>query len=89
MSLEDRFKAAAEDVNNLKARPTDAELTEVYGLYKQATVGEINTDRPGMLDFKGKTKWDAWSAKKGMTKEAAMEQYIMKSKQLVETYGKK
>jgi acyl-CoA-binding protein len=23
------------------------------------------SDRPGMLDFKGKAKWDAWSGKKG------------------------
>lgn len=23
------------------------------------------TDRPGMFDFIGKTKWDAWEAKKG------------------------
>ena len=22
-------------------------------------------DRPGMLDFKGKAKWDAWNGKKG------------------------
>ncbi|EOB00580.1 Acyl-CoA-binding protein, partial [Anas platyrhynchos] len=23
------------------------------------------SDRPGMLDFKGKAKWDAWNALKG------------------------
>ena len=27
-------------------------LQEIYSLYKQATVGDVNTDRPGMLDFK-------------------------------------
>lgn len=27
------------------------------------------TERPGMLDFTGKAKWDAWNAKKGNTVE--------------------
>ncbi|WAQ94412.1 ACBP-like protein [Mya arenaria] len=51
----------------LKAKPTDAELLDLYALFKQASVGDVNTERPGMLDFKGKAKWDAWSAKKGNT----------------------
>jgi hypothetical protein len=37
----------------------------LYGLFKQATVGDVNTDRPGMLDFTGKSKWDAWEKNKG------------------------
>jgi hypothetical protein len=37
----------------------------MYALFKQASVGDVNTERPGMLDFKGKAKWDAWSGKKG------------------------
>lgn len=45
------------------------------------------TERPGMLDFKGKAKWDAWSSRKGMTKEAAMEAYVAKADQLIATYG--
>jgi len=24
-----------------------------------------STERPGMLDFTGKAKWDAWNGKKG------------------------
>lgn len=26
-------------------------------------------DRPGMLDFKGKAKWDAWNSRKGKKKD--------------------
>ena len=44
-------------------------------------------ERPGMMDFKGKAKWDAWNGKKGMTKDAAMEAYINKADQLVATYN--
>lgn len=35
----------AEDVKNVKTRPEDQELLDMYGLYKQATVGDINTGR--------------------------------------------
>ena len=34
----------------------------------QASEGDCNTARPGMLDLKGKAKWDSWNSKKGMTK---------------------
>lgn len=37
-----RFNQAAEDIKALTARPTDDELKEIYALYKQATVGDVN-----------------------------------------------
>ena len=33
--------------------------------------------RPGMLDVKGRAKWDAWNSKKGQTREQAMEAYVV------------
>jgi acyl-CoA-binding protein len=51
-------------------------LLELYALYKQATTGNASGDRPGMLDLKGRAKFDAWAKKKGMTKDAAMQAYI-------------
>ncbi|RAL52392.1 hypothetical protein DM860_007249 [Cuscuta australis] len=38
----------------------------LYGLYKQATVGKVNTDRPGIFSMKERAKWDAWKAVKGI-----------------------
>jgi len=81
------FTKAAEDVKKVKTKPTDNEMLELYGLYKQATVGDINTDRPGMFDFTGKAKWDAWSSRKGLSKEDAEKQYIAVVKRIVDTYG--
>jgi len=75
-SLDERFTAAAERVKTLKKTPSDAELLEIYGLYKQATVGDVNTSRPGLLDLKGKAKWDAWSALKGTSQEDAKGKYV-------------
>ncbi|XP_005153005.1 acyl-CoA-binding domain-containing protein 7 [Melopsittacus undulatus] len=87
MTLEADFNTAAEDVKKLKTRPTDEELKELYGLYKQATVGDINIECPGMLDLKAKAKWEAWNLKKGLSKEDAMKAYISKVKEMVEKYG--
>ncbi|XP_068091609.1 acyl-CoA-binding domain-containing protein 7 isoform X1 [Hyperolius riggenbachi] len=81
------FDKAAEDVKKLKTRPTDDELKELYGLYKQSTVGDVNIDCPGMLDLKGKAKWEAWNLKKGMSKEDAMSAYVSKAHDMIEKYG--
>ena len=43
--------------------------------------------RPGLLDLKGKAKWDAWNGKKGMSQEEAKQAYIARVNQLIETYG--
>ncbi|KAM6276121.1 acyl-CoA-binding domain-containing protein 7 isoform 1-T1 [Spheniscus humboldti] len=87
MTLQADFDGAAEDVKKLKTRPTDEELKELYGFYKQATVGDVNIECPGMLDLKGKAKWEAWNLKKGLSKEDAMNAYISKAKAMVEKYG--
>ena len=47
-----------------------------YSLFKQTTVGNINTSRPGMFDISGKAKWDAWKSRENMEKEEAMSEYI-------------
>ncbi|XP_015907443.1 acyl-CoA-binding protein homolog [Parasteatoda tepidariorum] len=87
MSLEEKFTKAAEDVTKLKTKPTDEELLEIYALYKQASIGDVNTTRPGLFDLKGKAKWDAWNSKKGMDQTEAKEAYVTKVNHLIEIYG--
>ena len=55
---------------------SDAQKLEIYALFKQGSVGDVNVDRPGMMDFKGKAKWDAWNGKKGTSQEDAQRAYI-------------
>ncbi|XP_040190549.1 acyl-CoA-binding protein isoform X7 [Rana temporaria] len=81
------FDKAAEEVKKLKQTPSDEEMLKTYALYKQATVGDVNTARPGMLDFKGKAKWDAWETKKGISQEDARAQYIKFVEELKAKYG--
>ncbi|XP_063054706.1 acyl-CoA-binding domain-containing protein 7 [Engraulis encrasicolus] len=81
------FEQHADDVKKVKTRPTDQELLDLYGLYKQATVGDVNTDRPGMLDMKGKAKWDAWDSRKGLSNQEAMDKYVELAKEIIAKYG--
>lgn len=53
MGLQEDFEKAASDVKNLKETPNNQEMLDIYGLYKQATVGDNNTDKPGIFDPKG------------------------------------
>ena len=46
------FEEAAERVKQLKTSPNNDELLALYGLYKQATVGDNKTQKPGILDQK-------------------------------------
>jgi acyl-CoA-binding protein len=52
-------------------------MLDLYALYKQAAFGDVSGDRPGMLDVRGRAKYDAWAKRKGMTKDAAMEAYVV------------
>ena len=53
MGLEEDFQAAVDMVSNkINKTLSNEELLEVYALYKQASIGDCNTSRPGMMDFK-------------------------------------
>ena len=87
MSNSPEFTKAAEDIRTLTVKPTDYELLDLYGLFKQATVGDCNTNRPGMFDMKGKYKWDKWNSHKGMNKEEAEKKYIELVQSLLSKYS--
>ncbi len=87
MALADDFSAAQSRVKQLSKTPASDELLELYALYKQATSGDAQGDRPGMLDFKGRAKFDAWTARKGTSGDAAMNAYVALVAKLVAKYG--
>jgi len=89
MAGNEKFTKAAEAVKNLKEQPTDQELLTLYANYKQVTVGDCNTDRPGMLDFKGKAKWDEWNKLKGKSADDAANEYVTLAHDLIGRLGLK
>ncbi|HTQ03467.1 MAG TPA: acyl-CoA-binding protein [Polyangiaceae bacterium] len=87
MPLEDDFAAAQTRVRSLAKTPDPSELLELYALYKQGSAGDVQGSRPGMLDFKGRAKYDAWAAKKGTAKDAAQRAYVELVAKLTAKYG--
>jgi diazepam-binding inhibitor (GABA receptor modulator, acyl-CoA-binding protein) len=72
----DKFADAQERVKKLTERPSNDQLLELYAFYKQATEGDVTGARPGMLDMKGRAKYDAWTKKKGLKQDDAKKQYV-------------
>ncbi len=81
-SIKDDFEAAKARVEGFTKRPSNDELLELYGLYKQSTEGDVSGSRPGMLDLKGRAKFDAWAKQKGTSNEDAMKKYVATVDQL-------
>jgi len=75
-TLKAQFEAAAHAVQALKQRPDNDTLLKLYAYYKQATVGDVSGKRPGLIDFAGRAKYDAWSKTKATPKDQAMQAYI-------------
>ena len=59
MPLLDCFYKESKDVKKLNYVSDDSKL-KLYGLYKQATIGDVNCPRPsGIFNIKEKAKYDA------------------------------
>jgi len=77
MELQQQFEQAAAQSKALTLKPSNETLLQLYSLYKQSTEGDNITDPPANpFDFVAKAKYEAWSALKGKSKEAAMQEYI-------------
>ncbi|XP_013404825.1 enoyl-CoA delta isomerase 2, mitochondrial isoform X2 [Lingula anatina] len=76
MGLDEDFVSAKERLNALKEDPGNEVKLQIYALFKQATVGKCNTPKPGMMDFVGKYKWEAWNTLGDMSQDEAKSKYI-------------
>uniref|UniRef100_A0A0E0NXG6 ACB domain-containing protein n=1 Tax=Oryza rufipogon TaxID=4529 RepID=A0A0E0NXG6_ORYRU len=65
MGLQEDFEEYAEKVKTLPESTSNEDKLILYGLYKQATVGDVNTSRPGIFAQRDRAKWDAWKAVEG------------------------
>jgi diazepam-binding inhibitor (GABA receptor modulator, acyl-CoA-binding protein) len=74
--LKTQFDKAVAESKQLSAKPDNNTLLKIYSLYKQATEGDCEGKRPGMLDMVGRAKFDAWAALKGTSADDAMKDYV-------------
>jgi acyl-CoA-binding protein len=77
MDIRAQFEQAVADSKTLSEKPDNVTLLKLYSLFKQGSIGDVNTDPPANpFDFIAKAKYDAWAARKGTTQEEAMQAYI-------------
>jgi len=81
MATEAEFQDASVRIKTLTARPSNDEMLQLYGLYKQASKGDASGKRPGALNMVARAKFDAWAGYQGLSTEDARSQYV----QLVDT----
>ncbi len=74
--LQAAFLKAKDEVVKLSKAPDNEAKLQLYSLFKQSTDGDCKGDRPGMLDFVGRMKYDMWKKLEGISKEDAMQKYI-------------
>ena len=88
-SLQAQFKSASDFVKTSYLEGiTNEEKLECYKHFKQATTGDYtHGKKPGMLDFTGKAKYNAWKQAKGQTKEQAMAAYVKTIDMLKQKYN--
>ena len=85
MELKEKFEKAAAESKNLASKPSNETLLQLYSLYKQGSVGDIDTEPPSNpFDFVAKAKYDAWAALKGKSNDDAMTAYVEIKKKLQE-----
>ena len=70
------FEQAAQKVKSLAERPDDQTMLQLYALYKQGAVGDVQGAKPGFFDFVGTAKYEAWEALKGTSPEEARQRYV-------------
>jgi len=74
--LQSQFEAAEANSKLLSEKPDNPTLLKIYGLYKQATLGDNGEKKPSFSDFVARAKWDAWTANKGLSQDEAKQKYI-------------
>ena len=85
-TLKQRFEKATVDIRGLTKRPTNGEFQQLYGLFKQATAGDVAGKRPGLTNPLERGRYDGWAAYKGLSTEDAMKQYIAVVESLLAKY---
>lgn len=87
MATEQEFQEAVDRSKQLSKRPSNDELLLLYALYKQATEGDVQGEKPGGFDFKGMAKYGAWEEQKGKPADTARAEYVQLVNKLQQSLG--
>lgn len=85
-NLKIRFDTAAllvKTLNKTSDKTSDKEdLLYLYGMYKQATIGNCNIAEPSLMSLKAHAKWESWKQKKDIETNVAMVFYIARTDEI-------
>ena len=77
MELQEQFEQAAAGSKHLPEKPGNETLLQLYSLYKQGSIGDVNTEPPANpFDIVARAKYEAWASLKGKSTADAMTAYI-------------
>ena len=68
--------AFVRDSSDSAFKPSTDDKLQFYAFFKQATEGDVGGKKPGITDFVGRSKYNAWAKLKGQSKDQAKRGYI-------------
>uniref|UniRef100_A0AB39J8D4 Acyl-Coa-Binding Protein n=1 Tax=Florenciella sp. virus SA2 TaxID=3240092 RepID=A0AB39J8D4_9VIRU len=77
-NLNNQFNLSCSLIKMCPSRPSDKDLLYLYGMYKQAQIGNCTVDEPSKFNFEQHSKWSAWKQNTGMEQSVAKSFYIAK-----------
>lgn len=84
--MQQQFYKALKDVKRLRVQQMPwADHLDLYGSFKQATEGNVNTHRP--RGQKERAEWDIWYYKWGQNPEEATQNFVNRVNYLIRRYG--
>jgi diazepam-binding inhibitor (GABA receptor modulator, acyl-CoA-binding protein) len=73
----DAIRASAPNAGeSAPIRPTTADKLRLYGLFKQATLGDNTVAAPWVWQLTERAKWQAWTSRAGMSERDAKSAYV-------------
>lgn len=84
-ALQDQFEQSVQLIKTKISPTSNEDLLILYGLYKQITQGNCNTPQPWAVQVDLRARWDAWFAYSNMNKNEAMQNYIQKVNDLMQS----
>uniref|UniRef100_A0A914VXB8 ACB domain-containing protein n=1 Tax=Plectus sambesii TaxID=2011161 RepID=A0A914VXB8_9BILA len=65
----------------------DDDKVDMFGMYMQATVGDVNSPKPSSDHPIELSKWQSWNGRKGLTREEAQNAFISRANRLLTLHG--
>jgi len=84
-ALQEQFEQSVQLIKTKISPTSNEDLLTLYGLYKQITQGNCTTPQPWAVQVEHRARWDAWFACSNMNKNEAMQKYIQKVNDLMQS----